>query len=132
MSDKTLSVDDVLNAKDVRYDLVDVPEWGGKIRIASLSAGDVIEWLELNNDGVRGRAAGIHLILKAWVDDAGKHIGNVAHVEALRKKDAQASGRVVNAIMAMNGLSPKKPGEERKNDLSEAVTASSPTISLVK
>lgn len=106
MSEKTLTIEEMLSAPDVRYDYVQVPEWaaGGRARIASLTAGDMIEWLEARRDPLKGQSSGLQLIQKALVNDSGDHICKSEHLELFRKKNTQVCGRIVDAIMKMNGL----------------------------
>jgi hypothetical protein len=42
---KFLTVEDILNAKDLREKVIEVPEWGGSLTIRELTAGDR-DWLQ--------------------------------------------------------------------------------------
>lgn len=121
-----LSIEQMLAADDVEYR--EVAAWGGKVRLRSLSSEDMIEWIEGNRNGdpeVR-RTSGLNLIVKSLVDKDGNHIGKPEHVAAFQKKSAIVTGRIVNAVMDMNGLS-KAQSAFLKNVLSGAGIAVSPS-----
>jgi hypothetical protein len=113
MAAKVLSFDDILSANDTRYDEVEV--WGGVVRIGSLTAGDMIEFVE-SNEGPAKRTAGLRLIIKSLVDADGKRIGQDSHLDGLRKKDNESTSKVIKAILKLNGLDTKKAQDEAKND----------------
>jgi hypothetical protein len=124
-NDELLSFSEILDADDIQYEVVDVPEWGGKIRIGSLSAGEVLEFIELN-DGPAKNTAGIRLLNRSLVDKAGKRIGEDKSLGELKKKDHRVVNRIIGQILKLNGMD-KKAAEEAKNDSSEAALAASPT-----
>jgi len=103
------SVDDMLAADDTEYTYVD--GWNGRIRIGSLSAGDMIEWTEANED--QKRTAGLRLILKSIVDPQGKRIGNEKkHLELLRQKSHKVTERLVKEILKLNGFNVAEPKKD--------------------
>lgn len=128
---KTLTFAEVADAKGIRYDEVPTPELGEgtAIRIGSLTAGDVVEWAKINREEEEGRQAGLHLFIRAWVNDQGDRIGRLEHIDMLKTKDARAIGRVINVIMKMNGLGrwSDDEGVKSKNVLSETPSGVSHT-----
>src|SRR5687768_14612539 len=86
--DKVLSLDEMLQAEDVQYATVVIPEWKGSIRIGSLSAGEVLDFIEMT-EGPAKKNAGFRLISRSLVDAEGKRIGSDSKIEAFRKKDSR-------------------------------------------
>lgn len=104
-------------ATDVEYAIIDGFKPGTKIRIGSVTAGDMIEWTEAN-EGEAKKNAGLRLICKSLV---GPEPGNIRYaadmkqlgkLRELRHKDAE---RVVREILKLNGMNVKQD-KESKND----------------
>jgi hypothetical protein len=124
-----LSADDVLAADDRRYDIVDVPEWGGKVRIRSLSAAEALEWADKNEKAPN--TAGVRMVLISACDGDGKLIFTDRHIEALKGRSNKAMKRLVQRALDLNGFSDdekaKMAAEQAKNDSGETADAVSPT-----
>lgn len=125
-----LSLDDLGAIEDVRYDYVTVPHWSrpgqaATIRIGSLSADDMIEFVE-SNEGPAKRTASLRLIIKSIVDEKGVRTGRPEHLKMLRAKDASMCNKVVEAILLLNGIGAKAQ-EASKNGSGEVVSGASPT-----
>ena len=125
-STKVLSLDEMLEKSDVQFDEIYVPEWDGKVRIGTLTAGDMIDWVE-SNEGPARRTAGLRLLIKSLVDPDGNRIGNDRHLELFKKKSAFTVNKLVNAVLELNGLK-KSQAEDVKNVLSEAPSDASRTV----
>jgi len=104
------SVEDMLAAPDVEYTTID--GWNGKIRIGSLTAGDMIEWAEAN-EGEAKRTAGLRLIVKSLVNSEGKRIGNERHIPLLRAKSHKVTESIVRAILKLNGFQIKEDATKK-------------------
>lgn len=127
-----LSLDDLDKIEDVRYDHVTVPHWSkpgqaATIRIGSLNADDMIEFVE-SNEGPARRTASLRLIIKSIVDEKGVRTGRPEHLKTLRGKDASMCNKVVEAILLLNGIGAKAQ-EASKNGSGEVVSGASPTVS---
>lgn len=109
---KFLSMDEMIAAEDIEYAVVD--GWGGKIRLASLTADDLIEWTE-TNEGPAKKTAGLRLVIKSIVDAKGVRIGKPEHLEALRKKGHATCERLLKEVLQLNGMSVKQAGETKKD-----------------
>ena len=113
LAKKVLSMEEMLAAPDVEYR--EVEAWGGLVRLGSLSAGEMIEFVEQNAaDEKQKRIAGIRMILRSMVNEQGERIGKEEHVESLLKKDALTTNRLVEVVMDMNGLNRAKVDEAKK------------------
>lgn len=105
-----LTKEAILAADDARYEIIDVPEWGGKVRIRGLS-GDERDRYEQSmvamvGSNITAKLAGATSRLVAWslVDDDGKRLFTDTEVKALGAKSAQALQRVFDAARHLSGL----------------------------
>lgn len=125
MSDekKYLSMEDIEKHADVRY--AEAEAWGGILRLASLSADEMIEFVE-SNEGPGRKLAGIRMLVRSMVDGEGKRIGTEQHLEVLKKKDSGTVSKLVGMVMELNGMRVTLP--DLKNASSGATAAASPTV----
>jgi hypothetical protein len=107
----TLSREAILAADDSNTELVEVPQWGGAVRVRSLSGRerDRIESRLIGKNGKadpRGlanfRAA---LVAATVVDENGQQLFTEADVEALANKSAAALDVIATAATRLSGLS---------------------------
>lgn len=110
---KVLSMEEMLAAPDVEYR--EVEAWGGLVRLGSLSAEQMIQFVEDNTDEKAKRVAGIRMIVSSMVNTEGERIGKDEHVPLLLKKDAATTNRLVEVVMEMNGLNKAKAEEAKKS-----------------
>jgi len=99
----------ILKADDLPTELLDVPEWGGQVRIRTMSGSerDAFEASLLaggknaakNMRDLRARFASLTI-----VDDDGKRLFTEKDVHALGRKSAAALDRVLSAGQRLNGL----------------------------
>lgn len=118
-----MTMEQVLEAEGVEY--ARVPGWKDKegqsqdVAIMSITAGEVLEWIESKDDPERSREAGLRLIARSLVGPDGQRLctnreGEDTMVRSLRNKDSRTCNRIVEAILTLNGISVKGP--EIKND----------------
>jgi hypothetical protein len=113
------SVDDIQNdgATDVEYAIIDGFKPGRKVRIGSVTAGDIIAWAEAN-EGEAKRTAGLRLITKSLVGPAPSNIRyaddpkNVQKFKGMRHKETE---RIVREILKLNGMTVRAQ-DAAKND----------------
>lgn len=110
---KVLSIEDMLASPNTEFR--EVEAWGGTVRLGTLTAEEMIEFVEANADDKQRRVAGIRMIVRSLVNAEGERIGNDAHVPSFLKKDAATTNRLVEAVMEMNGMKEPKV-KEVKND----------------
>lgn len=122
-----LSKAQILASVDRRFDEVPVPEWGGKVRIAEMSA---LERSRFEVEAYAGVAEGkpvdmaryrIHLAVHSIVDENGAAVFTAEDVEALGAKSYAALDRVSQAAAKLNGL--MKEGAKAAEGNSEGVQA---------
>jgi hypothetical protein len=97
---KVLSVEEMM-ADDIQYD--DVEAFGGLVRIGSIDAGTMIEFVE-SNEGQAKRTAGLRLIIESLVDAEGNRIGKPEHLQLWMKRSQKTCNAIVEKILVLNGL----------------------------
>lgn len=125
---KLLTRDDILHAKDFETELVEVPEWGGAVRVRGLtgSARDQYESSMIrygtnergvpivegmNSDNVRAR-----LVALSIVDENDRPMFSERDVNDLGERSASALERVFRVAQRLSGLS-ERDVEALKNGL---------------
>lgn len=115
---KLLSRSEILKSSDLPTKDVPVPEWGGTVRVRSMTAADRDAFEEAYRQAkqseepvnLRARYAAACI-----VDEKGKPIFVEADIEALGAKSALALDRVFEAISSLNKLSDSDVEEAAKN-----------------
>jgi len=106
-----LSAKAILDVDDMTFEEVEVPEWGGSIRLRSLTAEEASKFSdEYSKDR---KNAAVRILLMACVDDKGEPLFKPEDLDVLRKKSLKAVIKVQKVAMKMNGL---KDDDEAKND----------------
>jgi len=118
---KLLSRDDILGAQDLPSEDVDVPEWGGCVRVRGLTGAER-DAFEAEIVQMRGRDTHVNLrnvraklVARSIVDEDGKRIFGDADVHALGKKSAVALQRVFEVAQRLSGLTGEDMEELAKN-----------------
>lgn len=111
-----LGKDQILAAPDLKTTEVEVPEWGGTVRLRALSALDVSRFLEARDaDGeVSLKGLGTLVALSA-VDEAGNRLFGASDVDALLGKSHAAVERLAREALALNGMHRDGAEEAEKN-----------------
>lgn len=115
-----LSAEEILDAKDLGIEDVDVPEWGGTVRVRGMSGADRDRFeagfigndmKQLSKDKAlehyRARVAA-----SCIVDEQGKQMfRSSAEIKRLSDKSADALQRVVDVAMRLSGMTEKDQDE---------------------
>lgn len=115
-----LSKDQILQADDRKTEDVAVPEWGGTVRLRSLSGAERDEFENGiqqqvgNKQVINARNARAKLVALCAVDEAGQLLFSKADVIKLGSKSSLALQRVYDVACKMNGFT-----EEDMKDLTE-------------
>lgn len=116
-----LTKQQILTAKDIETKDVDVPEWGGTVRIRGLNGAerDEFEQSMVERRGKRYEAnlrnARARLVSLSVVDDSGSRVFTDADVKALGNKSAAALNRVYEAARDLSGLTEADVDELAEN-----------------
>ena len=106
----TLSKNDILNHDDLRIEIVEVPEWGGCVRVATMSAfaRDRFEAsIAKIGGGVDMQNIRAKLAIATIVDDNNKPMFNEHDIEKLGQKSCAALDRVFASAQRLNLISDK-------------------------
>ena len=128
-----LSKDQILASDDREVRSVDVPEWGGEIRLRAMSGTDRNAYdqslITVNGDQVTPNLVNIHakLLARCIVDDDGELMFEPGGQDllALGAKSAGVLARLVRLAEEMNGLGQRAADEAKGN--SEAAPTDSST-----
>jgi hypothetical protein len=118
-----LSADQILAAKDIKTEVVHVPEWGGDIRMKGLTGRERDEFeasmLETKGGKQKQNTANFRarLLAKCIVDESGAALFHSSQIKLLGEKSAAALQRLFNKANEMSGLS-----EEDVDSLTEGFT----------
>lgn len=118
-----LNRDAILAASDLVYKDVDVPEWGGTVRVRGLTGAerDQYEQSVMIQQGKRTRMnllnARAKLVALTVVDDAGKRLFSDQDIEVLGAKCATALERIFDVARELSGLSENDLEELEKNSV---------------
>jgi hypothetical protein len=105
-----LSKEAILAADDRDYEVVACPEWGGEVRVRSITGAERDRWesslmkgrgrdRQMNLDNARAR-----LVALCAVDEAGKPLFRPEDIGALGRRNARAIDRVFEAGKRLAGL----------------------------
>ena len=120
---KILSKADILGCSDLRFETVAVPEWGGSVRVRTLSGAerDAFEatLMKILNgkrvpdmDNLRAK-----LLAATVVDEEDKPIFGVPDLVALGRKSAVAIDRIFAVAQRLNAMAPESVEESIKNSM---------------
>ena len=123
-----LSRDEILNAKDLPTETVNVPEWGGSVKIRSITAFErdsfeqsIIDGKKTNMSNIRARFCALII-----VDDKGDRVFGDLDMAILGRKSGKALGRIFDAGQKLNGFS-KEDFEELEKNSGKTPTDDLPT-----
>lgn len=100
MSDKKLlSAEDIFAANDTEIATVDVPEWGGAVRVRTMTALEADEFGDTEK-----KDALVRLVEICAIDADGGRLFQKEHLEKLRGKNWNVILRIHQAAAKLNGL----------------------------
>lgn len=108
---KFLTADEILAAEDVKTVEVDVPEWGGTVRLRSLSGEDAVRFVESQGNQV---GSAMNIVGLCAVKDDGTPLFTLEQWELIKKKSLRAIFRLQKVALEINGLS-ADAAEKAKN-----------------
>ncbi|MGW3711402.1 hypothetical protein ACWDN6_14800 [Streptomyces albogriseolus] len=108
-----LSAEQILGADDLAFEDVEVPEWGGTVRVREMpgTERDKFESQFVGKDGASVRAEGLEgfrarLAAATIVDENGRQLfRSPAETKRLGEKSARALQRVCDAAMRLSAMS---------------------------
>jgi hypothetical protein len=117
-----LTKDQILEASDLKTEEVNVPEWGGTVKVRTMTGTDRDAFensmVATLPDGSRKPDMSnmrAKLVALTVVGDDGNRLFDVSDIDRLALKSASALARVFDAAQALNGLGAKAQEEALKN-----------------
>lgn len=113
------SMEEILasGASGVEYMYVEGFKSGEKVRIGSVTAGDMIDWSEAN-EGEAKRTAGLRLITKSLVGPEPtntRYADDPKNIKLFRGMRHKETERIVKKILELNGMSVKTDADAKKD-----------------
>jgi hypothetical protein len=108
----------ILGAQDLKTVDVEVPEWGGTVRVRVMTAADrnAFGASIVMEDGKTDHAQyAVKMLVRCLVGEDGQPLFTTADLEALNQKSALALKRVFDAADALNALGETQVKEAEKN-----------------
>lgn len=110
----------ILAAEDRRYETVQVPEWGGEVRVGSMTGLQRDRWeaavLRYRSDGGDlNESVRALVVASCVVDEDGKPLFSLEDVASLGQKDARPLNRVFEVASKLNALTREAAEELRGN-----------------
>jgi len=122
MEGKLLSKDEILNAVDVKFEDVPVPEWGGRLaRVKCMTGAERDEYegllYDFSENGVKMKRENYRakLLVYTIVNEDMTRMFTVKEIEELSKKSAKAIDRLFTVAQRLNGLSKEEIEKIEKN-----------------
>jgi hypothetical protein len=111
-----LNKEQILSSNDRNFIDIDVPEWGGTVRISVLTGSDrekiEAEFANIGKDKYIVRAMCVALSV---VDENGNAIFSKEDLQALNQKSWKALDKIVNRIKELNGIGDEQVEAIAKN-----------------
>lgn len=107
---KFLGREAILAVQDTPVEVVEVPEWGGSVRVKTLSGAERDQFesaiVQRNGRNVKQNLLNIRarLVAAALVDESGAPLFSFDDVEALGKKSARALDRIFGKAQELAGM----------------------------
>ena len=92
----------ILAAADVNYEILDVPEWGGAVRLRTLTGDQAAEFMEMKEEDKREVMPKI--LSLAVVDANGDRVFTDSDLQAIMHKSMRPLMRVLKLVNKMNGF----------------------------
>jgi hypothetical protein len=112
-----LTREQILNAFDLKTEIVDVPEWSGSVNVKTMTGTErdsfeqgVVQDGKTDLSNIRARFCSIVI-----VDDEGKRLFSNSDIVALGNKSGKALGRVFDVGQKLNGFTKEDFEELSKN-----------------
>lgn len=110
-----LNKDQIFAAQDLQVSYIDIPEWGGQIKVKEMSAADRIEFEKQQSSDLKPSEMIVRLVLMTCVDDNNQRIFSNDDLQALEQKSPSILLKIFNESMKINILNSEKIEEKAEN-----------------
>lgn len=124
MAKKFLDKQAILQAKDVKIEQVDVPEWGGTVHVRSISAAErglieeaAAKFKESKGKDSFARTFTVKFASLALCDADGERLFDDKDMAQLAQKNAAAISRIAETAQRLSGFSKEDMEELEKNSM---------------
>lgn len=117
----------ILGADDLKHEDVDVPAWGGSVRVRTMTGQERDEFraaIATDEGGTPVGKFAAALLVVTVVDEAGARLFSAADMDALQKKSAASLDAPATVAMRLNGLGGVAVEEAVKNSEADQNAAS--------
>lgn len=116
-----LTKEQILGADDRNNTTVEVPEWGGSVKVRSMSGAEAEKYTEIVSEEDRSGVANLALLIAMCAVDGDNKamFPNEDDIKALANKDINVLNTVAQACMKVNGFDQEKVAEALKETASE-------------
>ncbi len=113
---KALSKSEILGASDVTVEALDVPEWGGRVYLRTMSGSDYDAFSELAAASPGGVGLRADIVSRCLCDENGQpQQWSAEEVVALGERAGHVLDRVAAAALRISGISKDAIEETKKN-----------------
>jgi hypothetical protein len=116
-----LNKEAILGAPDLAHEDVEVPAWGGTVRVRVMTGAERDEFraaIATDEGSVPVGKFSAALLAATLIDDAGIRLFDIAEIEALQAKSAASLDRPATVAMRINGLGGNAVADAAKNSAS--------------
>lgn len=117
-----LTKEDILQARDVKIEQVDVPEWNGSVFVRSITAAErgqieeaAAKFKESKGKDSFARTFTVKFASLAICDEEGKRLFDDKDIALLQQKNAAAIARIAEAAQRLSGFTRQEMEELEKN-----------------
>lgn len=117
-----LTKDEILRARDVKIEQVDVPEWGGSVYVRSITAAErgqieeaAAKFKESKGKDSFARTFTVRFASMAICDENGNRLFDDKDIALLQQKNAAAIARIAEVAQRLSGFSAQDMEELEKN-----------------
>lgn len=110
-----LSKQQIQDVDDLPSKIVNMPEWGGDVKIRTMSAKNRIDFEKINIANKSELETMIHLIMFSCIDDEGNLLFDDSDFEFLSGKSAKSILKLFQECIEMSTLSQKGLEDKAKN-----------------
>lgn len=98
----SLNKHQIFACNDLKESYVDMPEWGGKIKIKALSVQEQLDYDAFLASKPKEVEMALHLIIIACIDENGNKLFDENDLPLLKKKNSANLFKIVSEILKLN------------------------------
>ena len=110
-----LNKEQIFACQDLSVETVAMPEWGGEVKIKTMSIGDQIEFERLNKKSKDSSNIVCNTLMFCCIDDEGNRLFSEADIKVLEKKSFRAIEKLFRACLDLNAIHSDSLEKEAKN-----------------